>query len=69
MNSVDFCAIYQPLAVNSLVVTQSQESGGMMKKRQSWEEEEKTVKEDKKLGKDGISQHFCQLVPPGVPIR
>ena len=32
MNRQDFCAIYQLAAVNSVVVTQSQESGGMKKK-------------------------------------
>ena len=63
MKSVDFCAIYQPPAVNSLVVTQSQESGGMMKKREIERKKKRRLKEDKKLGKDGISQHFCQ---PGL---
>ena len=34
MNSLDFCAIYQLVAVNLVVVTQSQESGGMKKRQE-----------------------------------
>ena len=48
---MDFCAIYQPTAVNSLVVTQSQESGGTKKKREQEHEERKKTKSSK----DGIT--------------
>ena len=65
MNSVDFCAIYQPPAVNSLVVTQSQESGGMMKKKRDWEEEEKKTE-----GRQKARQRWYQpaLLPARTPV-
>ena len=65
MNSVDFCAIYQPPAVNSLVVTQSQESGGMMKKKRDWEEEEKKTE-----GRQKARQRWYQpaLLPARAPV-
>ena len=65
MNSVDFCAIYQPPAVNSLVVTQSQESGGMMKKKRDWEEEEKKTE-----GRQKARQRWYQpvILPARTPV-
>ena len=65
MKSVDFCAIYQPPAVNSLVVTQSQESGGMMKKKRDWEEEEKKTE-----GRQKARQRWYQpaLLPARTPV-